>query len=155
LDDSVRFLSAPGESLEAIEIARVILDEAKRGVRFQDMAVLLRESSAYATHLASAFDRAGIEAYFVRGVPRIDPAARALGLLLNLLEADLDRAQVAEFLTTARVPYRSFLGEDARISPARWDRLSAKAGIVSGLAAWRTGLDNARESAEEREFDDE
>ena len=132
-DDSVRFLSSPGESLEAVEIARLVLDEAARGVRFQEMAVLLHEPGAYTAHLASAFDRAGIPAFFVDGFPRIDPAARALGLLLDLTEADLDRAQVAEFLTTARIPYRAFLGEDARISPARWDRLSARAGIVSGL----------------------
>jgi ATP-dependent helicase/nuclease subunit B len=154
-DDSLRFLSAPGESLEAVEIARLILQEAARGVRFQEMAVLLHEPAAYSSHLASAFDRAGIPAFFLEGVPRIDPAARALGLLLDLLDANLDRAQVAEFLTTARIPYRSFLGEDARISPARWDRLSARAGILSGLLHWRKGLKAAREKAEEREYDDE
>ena len=155
LDDSVRFLSSPGESLEAVEIARLVLDEAARGVRFQEMAVLLHEPGAYTAHLASAFDRAGVPAFFVDGFPRIDPAARALGLLLDLTESDLDRAQVAEFLTTARIPYRAFLGEDARISPARWDRLSARAGIVSGLDTWRTGLIAARDNAEEREFEDE
>ena len=155
LDSSVQLLSAPGESLEAIEIARIILDEAARGVRFQEMAVLLRTPSAYASHLASAFDRAGISAFFLEGVPRVDPAARALGLLLNLAGADLDRAQVAEFLTTGRIPYQRILGEDARISPARWDRISARAGIVSGIDQWRTGLAAARNSAEEREFDDE
>ena len=154
-DESVQFLSAPGESLEAIEIARLILDEAARGVRFQEMAVLLRTPATYATHLSSAFDRAGIRAFFVDGVPRIDPAARALGLLLDLAGADLDRAQVAEFLTTARVPYQRILGEDARISPARWDRISARAGIVSGIDQWRSGLRAARDSAEDREFDDE
>ncbi len=154
-DWSVQFLSAPGESLEAVEIARLILDEAARGVRFQEMAVLLRTPSTYASHLASAFDRAGISAFFLDGVPRVDPAARALGLLLDLAGADLDRAQVAEFLTTARIPYQKILGEDARISPARWDRISARAGIVSGIDQWRTGLRAARENAEEREFEDE
>ena len=155
LDSSVRTLSAPGESLEAVEIARLVLEEAARGVRFQDMAVLMREPGAYATHLSSAFDRAGVSAYFLDGVPWIDPAARALGLLLDLLESDLDRAQVAEFLTTARIPYRDFLGKDARISPARWDRVSAKAGIVSGLGSWQANLAKAKESAEDREFEDE
>jgi superfamily I DNA/RNA helicase/RecB family exonuclease len=155
VDDTVRILSAPGESLEAIEIARLILEEAARGVRFQEMAVLLRTPSVYASHLASAFDRAGISAFFVDGVPRVDPAARALGLLLDLVGADLDRAQVVEFLTTARIRYREILGEDARISPARWDRISARAGIVSGLDRWRSGLRAARDSADEREFDDE
>lgn len=78
-----------------------------------------------------------------------------VALLLDLLDADLDRAQVAEFLTTARVPYRNLLGADARVSPARWDRISARAGIVAGLDAWRVGLDKARSASEEREFEDE
>ena len=73
------------ESLEAIEIARLILDEAARGVRFQEMAVLLRTPATYATHLSSAFDRAGIRAFFVDGVPRIDPAARGTGWGFRLL----------------------------------------------------------------------
>jgi ATP-dependent helicase/nuclease subunit B len=155
LDDSVRLLSAPGESFEAVEIARQILAEAARGVRFQEMAVLLREPSAYSAHLASAFDRAGVPGLFLDGVPRIDPAARALGLLLNLLGANLDRAQVVEFLTTARIPYRAFLGPDAEVSPTRWDRISAHVGIVNGLEHWRLGLARARARAEEQGFDDQ
>ncbi len=152
LDGSVRILSAAGESLECVEIARLIRDEARRGVRFQEMAVLLRQPSAYAPHLASAFDRAGIDAFFLEGVPRVDPAARALSLYLDLLDGDLDRSPVLEFLTTAQVPYRSFLPADARISPARWDRISAKAGIVSGIETWRINLGKAVESAEEGDY---
>jgi hypothetical protein len=38
----VRLFSAPGEGREALEIARVALDEAARGVRFDEMAVCLR-----------------------------------------------------------------------------------------------------------------
>ncbi len=52
LDDSVQFLSAPGESLEAVEIARLDARGGARGVQFQEMAVLMRSPSACAGHLA-------------------------------------------------------------------------------------------------------
>jgi hypothetical protein len=41
------------------------------------------------------------------------------------------------------------------VSPARWDRLSAAAGIVSGLETWRARLAKARENREAREYEDD
>ena len=155
LDGSVLVLSAAGESLEAVEIARLIQEAAAEGVRYHEMAVLLRSPDAYNVALASAFFRAGIDAFFVEGVPRVDPAARGLSLLLDLVGADLDRGRVMEFLTTARVRWASVLGPEADVSPSRWDRLSARAGIVSGLAAWRTRLAKAREDREARLYEDD
>jgi hypothetical protein len=154
-DATVHVLSAAGESLEAVEIARLIQQAAAEGVRFEEMAVLLRNADAYGIVLAAAFERAGIEAYFVEGIPRIDPAARALSLLLDLVGADLDRARVMEFLTSARVRWTEILGEGSDVSPARWDRLSARAGIVSGLEAWRARLANAREARAALQFEDD
>ena len=43
----VRIFSAPGEGREAIEIVRRVLDEAQRGVPFDEMAVFLRTPSHY------------------------------------------------------------------------------------------------------------
>src|SRR6185295_6992680 len=43
----VRLFSAPGEGREAVEIVRRVLDEASRGVRFDDMAVFLRTPQQY------------------------------------------------------------------------------------------------------------
>jgi RecB family exonuclease len=105
--------------------------------------------------LAAAFERAGIEAYFVEGIPRIDPAARSLSLLLDLVGADLDRARVMEFLTSARVRWTQVLGEGAEVSPSRWDRLSARAGIVSGLEAWRARLARMRADREAEPYEDD
>ena len=42
LGDDVTILSAPGESRECVEIARLCQREAARGVRFDRMAILLR-----------------------------------------------------------------------------------------------------------------
>ncbi len=153
LGPSVCLLSAPGEALEAVEIVRLVRDTAAAGTPFNEIAILSREPDSYAAHLASALERAGVPAFFVAGVPRVDPAARALGLLLALLDADLDRAQVMEFLTTAQVRYQELLGEDSEVSPARWDYLSARAGIVAGIDRWRAGLRAARDLRAEQDAD--
>ena len=125
------------------------------GLRPGQAAVLLRDPARYAAPLASAFERAGIPAYFVEGEPRVDPAAQGLGLLLGLVGGDLERRAVMEFLTTARIPWEGLLGKDAEISASRWDRLSAQAGIVSGIDSWRTRLAEARKKREERGFEDD
>lgn len=155
LDDSVRVLSAAGESLEAVEIARLLQRAAGEGVRFHEMAVLLHDGGVYLPALAAALERAGVPALFLEGVPRVDPAARALGLLLGLLEADLDRARVMELLTTAQVPFDAMLGNKAEISTQRWDYLSARAGIVQGLDSWRSRLAVARGERAERGYEND
>jgi ATP-dependent helicase/nuclease subunit B len=149
IDATVRFLAASGEHLEAIEIARIIADVTTNSdVTYGEIGVLLRAGAERAA-LDAAFERAGIDAYFLEGTPRVDAAARALSLLLELLERDFERGRVMEFLTTAQVPWEVILGEDAEFSAARWDRLSAKAGIVSGIEQWRSGLARATTEAKE------
>ena len=155
LDATVQILAAAGESMEAVEIARLVQQAISEGTKPRDIAVLLHDRDRYAAPLASAFDRAGIPAYLVEGEPRIDPAAIGLGLLLDLLGGDLDRRPVLEFLTTARIPWEGLLGKDAEISPANWDRLSAEAGIVSGIDSWKTRLNEARKKREERKFEND
>ena len=46
-DGSFEFFSAPGEGRECVEIARRVLREARRGVRFDEMAVLVRAPVHY------------------------------------------------------------------------------------------------------------
>src|SRR5439155_1898973 len=73
----VLFFSAPGEGREAVEIARRILDEARAGTPFDEMAVLLRAPEAYASLLEVALRRARVSAWFARGTSRPDPSRRA------------------------------------------------------------------------------
>lgn len=149
LDETLRILAASGEHLEAVEIARMIAEATADGdLSYGEIAVLLHGEAQRAAFDA-AFERAGIDAYFVEGVPRVDAAARALGLLLDLLDRDFERSRVMEFLTTAQVPWQEILGEDAEPSAARWDRISARAGIVSGLDQWRSGLERAKQKAKD------
>jgi ATP-dependent helicase/nuclease subunit B len=76
LDGTLAVFSAPGEGRESIEIARRILTEARRGVRFDEMAILIRTPHHYHGLLEHALDRAGIPAWFDRGTRRPRPAGR-------------------------------------------------------------------------------
>ena len=74
----VRLFSAPGEGREAVEIVRRVLDEAARGVPFDEMAVFLRTPRQYLGLLEHACARGGVPAYFDRGTRRPDPVGPCL-----------------------------------------------------------------------------
>ncbi|MBE2250309.1 MAG: PD-(D/E)XK nuclease family protein [Myxococcus sp.] len=101
LDD---FFSAPGEARECVEVARRITALAKAGVRHDDVAVLLRSPGTYRAPLEEAFRRAGIKAWFSSGLPRPDPAGRALLALLRCAEEGLSARRFSEYLSLAQVP---------------------------------------------------
>ncbi|MGH7880096.1 MAG: PD-(D/E)XK nuclease family protein, partial [Candidatus Binataceae bacterium] len=83
LDASVTLGSAAGEMQECVEIARRIQAEARRGARFDQIAVLLHTPARYAPYLEEALTRAEIPAWFARGAKRPEPGGRALLALLN------------------------------------------------------------------------
>ena len=103
-DESVVLFSAPGEGREAVEIARRLLQEAERGVPFDQMAVLLRAPQTYLGVLEHALDRAGIPAWFHRGTRRPDPAGRALLALLACADEELSARRFAEYVSLGQVP---------------------------------------------------
>jgi ATP-dependent helicase/nuclease subunit B len=98
------FFSAPGEGREAIEIARRLLEEARRGTAFDAMAILLRAPHVYASLVETALARAGIPAFFARGARRPDPAGRALLVLLDCAIDRLSARRFAEYLSLGQVP---------------------------------------------------
>jgi RecB family exonuclease len=110
----VRLFSAPGEGREAVEIARRLLEEARRGVPFDEMAVLLRSPQAYLGLLEHAFRRAGIPAWFDRGTRRPHPAGRAFLAMLGCAVDKLSARRFGEYLSLAQVPQ---LGEAIPSSP--------------------------------------
>jgi hypothetical protein len=103
----VRLFSAPGEGREALEIVRRILDEAARGVPFDEMAVFLRAPQQYLGLLDHACTRAGVPAYFDRGTRRPDPAGRAFVALLSCAVENLSARRFDEYLSLAQVPRQS------------------------------------------------
>jgi ATP-dependent helicase/nuclease subunit B len=103
----VVFYSAPGEGRECVEVARRVLSEAARGVRFDEIAVFVRAPERYAGLLEHAFRRAGVPAWFDRGIRRPDPAGRALLAILACAVEKLSARRFAEYLSLGQVPSRA------------------------------------------------
>lgn len=111
----VRLFSAPGEGREAIEIVRRVLDEAARGVPFDEMAVFLRVPLQYLGLLEHACARGGVPAYFDRGTRRPHPAGRAFLALLSCAVDGLSAKRFDEYLSLGQVPQ---LGEQGVVAPS-------------------------------------
>jgi ATP-dependent helicase/nuclease subunit B len=104
LDGSLNVFSAPGEGRESVEIARRILGEARRGRRFDEMAILVRSPHSYFGLLEHALNRAGVPAWFDRGTRRPHPAGRAFLALLACAGESLSASRFAEYLSLGQVP---------------------------------------------------
>ncbi len=157
-DATVQFFSAPGEGREAVEIARRILEEARHGVPFDEMAVLVRAPQQYHGLFEHALSRAGIPAWFDRGTRRPHPAGRAFLALLACAAEKLSARRFAEYLSLGQIPRPGntaapwmpsadevFAGirEDAPVAdaaddsstlpaPRRWERLIVEASVIGG-----------------------
>jgi RecB family exonuclease len=131
-DDEVVFFSAPGEERESVEIARRILAEAKKGIPFDRMAVLLRAPETYAALMEAALGRAGIPAYFARGSRRPDPSGRALLALLACAAEGLSAHRFAEYLSFAQVP---ILAEDGAPPENKVEFVPPEDGALSSAAS--------------------
>jgi ATP-dependent helicase/nuclease subunit B len=100
----VRFFSAPGEGRESVEIARRIVQEARSGVPFDEIAVFVRAPQRYIGLLEHALRRAGVPAWFDRGTSRPHPAGRAFLAILACACEHLSARRFAEYLSLAQVP---------------------------------------------------
>jgi ATP-dependent helicase/nuclease subunit B len=98
------FFSAPGESLECVEIARRVRALAAQGIPFDRMAILLRNVEQYQPLVEEALRRASVPGYFSRGVARPDPAGRALLSLLACASDGCSASRFAEYLSLAQLP---------------------------------------------------
>ncbi len=117
--DEVSFFSAPGESRECVEIARLVQKEAARGVPLDRMAVVLRSPQVYSGLLETALRRAGVEAWFVRGTRAPDPAGRAFLALLACAAEQLSARRFSEYLSLGQVPEPDPEGAPP-VDRARW-----------------------------------
>ncbi|HEX4596065.1 MAG TPA: hypothetical protein VH157_17390, partial [Bryobacteraceae bacterium] len=104
LPDADLLFSAPGESLECVEIARRIRGLAAKGTAFDGVAILLRNVEQYQPLLEEAMRRASIPAYFSRGAARPDPAGRAFLALLACAGDGCSASRFAEYLSLGQLP---------------------------------------------------
>ena len=103
-DRTLDYFSAAGESLECVEIARRIRKSAADSVPFDRIAILLRSPERYQPLVEEALRRAGIPAYFSRGVARPDPAGRAFLALLACAGEGCSATRFAEYLSLGQAP---------------------------------------------------
>ncbi len=103
-DASLDYFSAAGEALECVEIARRIRGLAAEGIPFDRIAILLRSPERYQPLVEEALRRAGIPAYFSRGVARPDPAGRAFLALLACAGEGCSATRFAEYLSLGQAP---------------------------------------------------
>jgi len=116
-DGSIEVFGAPGEGLEAVEIARRILQLTPTGAGFDRMAVLLRSPERYQPLIEEAFRRADIPAYFTRGSARPDPAGRAFLALLACASEKCSASRFAEYLSLAQAPATDGSGAPKQTEP--------------------------------------
>ena len=109
--DSLKVFSEAGEHLECVEIARRIHRLADDGVPFDKIVILLHSPELYRPHVENALNRAGIPAYFSRGVTRPDPSGRAFISLLLCAAEGLSARRFAEYLSLGQVPDATAEGE--------------------------------------------
>jgi CRISPR/Cas system-associated exonuclease Cas4 (RecB family) len=102
--DPELLFSAPGESLECVEIARRIRALAAEGTPFDRIAILLRNVDQYQPLLEEALRRAAIPGYFSRGAARPDPAGRAFLALLACASDGCSASRFAEYLSLGQLP---------------------------------------------------
>jgi CRISPR/Cas system-associated exonuclease Cas4 (RecB family) len=169
-DRAFDIFSAPGEALEAVEIARRILRFAEAGEPFDRMAILLRSPDRYQPVIEDALRRAGIPAYFSRGTARPDPGGRAFLALLACAAEKCPASRFAEYLSLGQVPAEEGLAADwvpaddellsstpaetsvsdhhEKPAPSAWEKLLVDAAVIGGRDRWARRLRGL-----EREFE--
>jgi ATP-dependent helicase/nuclease subunit B len=156
-DATLDFFSAPGEGREAAEIARRILRSSSEGVRFDRMAIFLRDPDRYQPLVEEALRRARIPAFFTSGTARPDPSGRALLALIACAAEGLSASRFAEYLSLGQVPVPDENGAPKTITvpwvPAKDDvQLVFKATAVDVAAEEERAAEEAEpEGAESRE----
>ncbi|HEY0284591.1 MAG TPA: hypothetical protein VGC23_04330, partial [Vicinamibacterales bacterium] len=110
------WFSAPGEGRECVEIARRILNQASSGVRFDEIAILIRSPQHYVGVLEHALARAKIPAYFDRGIRRPHPAGRAFLAMLSCAAENLSANRFAEYLSLGQVPQPGAASSDTWVA---------------------------------------
>lgn len=140
-EDALTVLSAPGESRECVEIARLVLEEAARGTPFDAMAVLLR-APQYGVHVQEAFRRARVPFFLARGSRRPDPAGRAFLALIACAAERLSARRFEEYLSLGEVPDKAADGAPPppvpraeRVTPPDDETLRALVGARAGEAS--------------------
>lgn len=136
---------APDAHEELRRVIRQVMVNAESGMPLHRMAVLYRMDQPYGSLVRDELELAGIRATGPGRKPLGDTAAgRTMTGLLRLSSSigtddALRRDDVMAWLTDCPIRRPRYMEREA-FSPARWDAISRKAGVVRGLAQWRKEL---------------
>ncbi len=147
----VRLFSAPGEGRETVEIVRRVLDEAARGVPFDEMAVFLRTPPQYLGLLEHACARGEVPVYFERGTSRPHPAGRAFMALLRCAVEGLSAKRFDEYLSLGQVPSVDDRRSAAGRPLSSADGTATPASVVDETVSSLTGVPPDRDVLAEAE----
>ena len=104
-DASLVFFSSTDEGRECVEIARYIMAACQdEQVRFDEVAVLLRNPETYQPLIEDALRRSGIPGFYTRGSVRPNPSGRAFLALLSCCSEGLSASRFAEYLSLGQTP---------------------------------------------------
>ncbi len=148
--ETVRVVSAPSQEAEAREAVRACVRWAGQGVAFNEMAVVTKDVTTYRVLLEEALTEAGIPSYSDSGIPLPQvPVGRQIVRLIKLVQMDVPRRELMGFVAEECMPPAT-LEPYGRMSAWKWDRLSRRAGVLAGIAQWRTNLGASIEEDEAR-----
>jgi ATP-dependent helicase/DNAse subunit B len=112
------------------------MELARAGMKFCEIAVLVRSRSAADRTLRQSFDQAGLPSWSPNGIPlREGRAGRSILLMLDVVRGDYARRDFMELLTFADIDFKAISGLSDPPT-AIWDRLTMQAGIVRGQDQW-------------------
>ena len=119
------------------------------GSSFHEMAIAYRNPDPYRSLIESAFREAKIPVYLHEGSPMAErPLGRRVLSLLDLMDSDLERRRVMDFVTDGRLPEETKERYENAVA-TRWDRASREAGVVKGLDQWKRRLATHKSELEE------
>ena len=143
--DNTNLHVAPDAHEELRRVIRQIMANAESGMPLHRMAVLYRMDPPYGSLVREELELAGIRMAGPGRKPLGDTAVgRTMTGLLRLSSSmgtddALRRDDVMAWLTDCPIRRPRNMEREA-FSPARWDAISRKAGVVRGLAQWRKEL---------------
>lgn len=141
--EEVLFRIAPDPATEVSDIARCVLNDLESGASIDEIAVFHGGGDAYPGLLREAFQRAGIPASPLPGIPLIQTRlGKSVLHLAELPAQDYSRTALMDMLSTA--PLRHVIpATDGEVRPREtsWDRTSREAGVTHGKDTWSDRLD--------------
>ena len=134
------YFSVGDPTAEADAISARILQLARQGTAFHDIAILHQQGAPSDDRICAALDRAGIPSWRIGGRQLADtPIGQAATSLVHILLSpdSVDRTTLFDWLSHRSLRERP-LGIARR--PAHWERIALDAGLAEGLAAMQHRL---------------